>query len=282
MSRALKRIIIFAVNFPANHLSEKVYVRYIMLLSRVCGFIKPPYLSAYSSFYLREAPNVILHKVNYGKTTITFQSGFRINRFLKGFNNAGKALWHRYRIEELTSGELPSAILDVGANIGEFSLYANEKFRGAVKILAIEPDPVARACLRKNLGTSEVLTEEVGVSSDSSIKEFFLKTSSADSSLHAPIGNSTKTHIQLKRLDQLIADHSLVGPILIKMDTEGHEPEALLGASGAIKHIKWISVDTGPERSGRRTTEQVIKVLSEYGFDQIQVFNSDILTAKRR
>lgn len=278
----LKQLKIFAINFPINHVSENNYVLYIMLLSRVYRFGKPAHLSNYSRFRICGKLSANLHQVNYGGKSITFQSGYRINRFLKGFDNAGKALWDRYRIEELTAGEIPSAILDVGANIGEFSLYANKKFGNSVKILAIEPDPIASACLKNNLNSTEIVIQEVGVSDNSSIQEFFLKTTSADSSLHNPIGDSLKIRVELKRIDQLISENSLVGPILIKMDTEGHEPEALLGASGAINDVKWIAVDTGPERSGKRTTEQVVKVLSDFGFNKIQVSTSDMLIATRK
>ena len=282
MLNSLKKLKIHAINFPINHLSEINYVRYIMLLSRVYRFRKSPYLFNYSRFFTNGKLRANLHRVSYGENSITFQSGYRINRFLKGFDNAGKALWDRYRIEELTLGEIPSAILDVGANIGEFSLYANKKFGNSVKILAIEPDPIASACLKNNLNSTEIVIQEVGVSNNSGSQEFFLKTSSADSSLHNPMGDSLKIRVELKRIDQLISENSLAGPILIKMDTEGHEPEALLGASGAIDDVKWIAVDTGPERSGKRTTEQVMKVLSDFGFNKIHVSSSDILIATRK
>ena len=184
--------------------------------------------------------------------------------------------------QSLAHGTDVGILVDVGANIGEFSLYANKRFGNSVKILAIEPDPIASECMKNNLNLTEIVIQEVGVSSNSSIQEFFLKTTSADSSLHSPIGDSLKIRVELKRIDQLISENSLVGPILIKMDTEGHEPEALLGASGAIDAVKWIAVDTGPERSGKRTTEQVIKVLLDFGFNKIHVSSSDILIATRK
>ena len=86
----------------------------------------------------------------------------------------------------------------------------------------------------------------------------------------------------LKKIDQLILKNRLKGPILIKMDTEGHEPEALEGMSKEIKKVKWVSIDTGPERSGNRTTDQVVKILSKYGFTQIKISNEDIVTARRK
>ena len=141
---------------------------------------------------------------------------------------------------------------------------------------------MVNTCLKNNLNSTDIVIQEVGVSNNSGVQEFFLKTTSADSSLHNPIGDSLKIRVELKRIDQLISENSLAGPILIKMDTEGHEPEALLGASGAIDDVKWIAVDTGPERSGKRTTEQVVKVLSDFGFNTIQVSTSDMLIATRK
>ena len=246
------------------------------------SMFKRNYVSKYLTFPSKNISNFYLHRVSFGKSLIFFQSEFRISRFIKGFENAGKRMWERYQIDQLIGSEIPSAVLDVGANIGEFSYYANRKFKGEVKIIAIEPDLLALECLWINLNNSKIIIEPVAVSNKEGTQQFFLKTASADSSLHDPTGDSIKTKVMLKKIDQLILKNRLKGPILIKMDTEGHEPEALKGISKEIKKVKWVSIDTGPERSGNRTTEQVVKILSKYGFTQIKISNEDIVTASRK
>jgi FkbM family methyltransferase len=279
MFKTAKQFRNFFINFPILFLTEKSYVRFVMFISRVYGIIYKPYLTNYASFYQKNKIDFELHQVKFGNSEIVFQSGYRINRFVKGLDGAGKGLWDRYHIDKLIGDSRPAAILDVGSNIGEFALYADKKFNGQVKIIAIEPDLVAVACLEHNLKQTGITIENVAVSEKVGTQQFFLKTTSADSSLHNPKGDSISVEVVVKRIDQIIKEQYLVGPILIKMDTEGYEPEALVGAIDAIKEIKWISVDTGPERSGERTTSQVSKILTDYGFDKIHVYKSDILTA---
>ena len=279
--KALVSLKILIINRPAFHFSGKKYVRFILYVSRMHSIFKKNYLSKYSTFPSKNISNFYLHRVSFGKSLIFFQSEFRISRFMKGFENSGKRIWERYQIDQLIGSEIPSAVLDVGANIGEFSYYANKKFGGEVKIIAIEPDLLALECLRLNLNDSKIIIESVAVSESEGNKQFSLKTATADSSLHEPTGDSIKTKVMLKKIDKLILKNRLKGPILIKMDTEGHEPESLKGISKEIKKVKWVSVDTGPERSGNRTTEQVVKILSDYGFTKIKIYKEDLVTARR-
>jgi FkbM family methyltransferase len=280
--KALAHLKNLIINRPAFYLSRKKYVRYILFVSRMHSMFKRNYVSKYLTFPSKKISNFYLHRVSFGKSLIFFQSEFRISRFIKGFENAGKRMWDRYQIDQLIGSEIPSAVLDVGANIGEFSYYANRKFKEEVKIIAIEPDLLALECLRLNLNNTKIIIEPVAVSNKEGTQQFFLKTATADSSLHDPTGDSIKTKVMLKKIDQLILKNRLKGPILIKMDTEGHEPEALEGMSKEIKKVKWVSIDTGPERSGNRTTDQVVKILSKYGFTQIKISNEDIVTARRK
>ena len=269
------------VNRPAFYLSGRKYAEYILFIGRVHSLLNKKHISSYSIFPSKNIPNFDLHSVKFGKTTIYFQSAYRISRFLKGFENAGKRMWNRYEIDKLIGAEVPSAILDIGANIGEFAFYSNKRFKEQIKIIAVEPDCIALECLEKNLMETSILIEPVAASNKKVTQEFFIKTATADSSLHNPHGDSIRTVVGLQRIDKIIKNHRLKGPILIKMDTEGHEPEALLGLSEALNEVKWISIDTGPERSGARTTEQVVKILSNFGFTQIQVSKQDIVTASR-
>jgi len=278
---ALTYIKNLVINRPAFYLSGKKYVRYILFIGRLNNVFDRKYISKYSTFPSKKISKFYLHRIIFGKSTIFFQSEFRISRFIRGFDNAGKRMWDRFQIDQLIGAEIPSAILDIGSNIGEFALYSSNKFKGKVKIIAVEPDLLALECLEHNLKNSKVLIEPVAVSNKKGTQHFYLKTATADSSLHNPTGRSIKTKVTLKKIDQLISKNRLTGPILIKMDTEGHEPEALKGISKEIKKVKWVSIDTGPERSGNRTTEQVVKILSDYGFTKIKVYKEDLVTARR-
>ena len=107
------------------------------------------------------------------------------------------------------------------------------------------------------------------------------KPASADSSFHTPAGDSLEINVATSTLDSIIDRYGLGAPILIKMDCEGHEPEALLGLIVNVHKVKWIAIDTGPERLGKSTTNEVLKILTQSGFAEITKYKSNIVTAVR-
>ena len=169
LNRLLKNYII---NKPTLFLSESLYVRYIVCLSALISAFTNLKIESYSKMSAEKFPLFYIHKITIGKKQIKFQNGFRINRFMKGFEFAGQRMWRRYNIDEIIGQEIPKAVLDVGANIGEFSYYANTVFFGASKIIAIEPDPVALNCIRYNLQETSISIEPIAVSNKSHTSKF--------------------------------------------------------------------------------------------------------------
>ena len=271
----------YIVNKPAFFLPESLYVAYIVFISTLISVFTKLRIENYSKFSAENFPLFFIYKIEVGKKQIMFQNGFRISRFIKGFDFAGKRLWSRYKIDEMLGQDTPQAVLDVGANIGEFSFYANTVFSGESKIISIEPDPVALNCIRFNLQETSISIEPIAVSNKSYISKFYLKPATADSGFHTPIGDSLEINIATSTLDSIIDKYGLEFPILIKMDCEGHEPEALLGLISNVDKVKWISVDTGPERLGKSTTSEVLKILTQGGFNKITTDESNIVTAVR-
>jgi len=46
-------------------------------------------------------------------------------------------MWNRYKIDELLCGIEPRTIIDIGANIGEFSYYTDKKYLEELKYLLL-------------------------------------------------------------------------------------------------------------------------------------------------
>jgi len=271
----------YIINKPAFFLSESFYVRYIIFISTLRAVFTNLRIQNYTKISLVKFPQFFIHKITVGKKQIMFQNGFRISRFIKGFETAGQRMWRRYNIDVIIGKENPKAVLDVGANIGEFSYYANSLFSGELKIIAIEPDPVVLECIRFNLQETRICIEPIAVSNNSNTSKFYLKSATADSSFHIPEGDSVEITVAKSTLDSIIDKYGLEFPILVKMDCEGHEPEALLGLITNVHKVKWISIDTGPERFGNSTTNEVLKILNQSGFTDITTHNSNIVTAVR-
>jgi len=134
----------YLINKPVSWMSSSTYVNYIMLLS---GFR----LKSYSKSLSDKSSIFFIYQVTHNNHKIFFQSAIRINRFIKGFEHAGRRMWNRYKIDELLRDIEPRTIIDIGANIGEFSYYADKKCLGKAKIFAFDPDPITKQCFENNL-----------------------------------------------------------------------------------------------------------------------------------
>jgi len=269
------------INKPATWFSEFVYIRYIILISRLLNSNSHLKISNYKLFSSKSFSNFKIHAITTKNKNIYFQSGIRISRFMKGFNHAGRRMWDRYQVDKLLNGEVPSNIIDVGANIGEFSLYASNKYGENIKIIAIEPDPIALECIKNNLHNSGIIINERALSDKPGKRKFYLKTESADSSFYQPNGSSQTYEVLVSTLNVVFDENNLTGSTLLKIDAEGHEPEVLLGGEKVLEDIKWITIDAGPERLGETTINQVVEILSRNDFSSINVLASNIVIAKR-
>ena len=262
------------INKPASWFSSSVYVNYIIFLS---GFR----LKSYSKFVAKNYSNFFIHQIIYDKHQIFFQSATRISRFLKGFEHAGKRMWDRYKVDKLIGNTEPKTIIDIGSNIGEFSYYANKKYLTKVKIFAFDPDPITKQCFENNLAGVDISFNMLALSNKLGEEDFYLKTDSADSSLHKPNGVSIKVKTKITTLDSFFNNLELQQPVLLKMDAEGHEPEVLLGGVATLKHINWVSIDAGLERYGKSTSIEVARILIEQGFGEVNISDTHLVTGKK-
>jgi FkbM family methyltransferase len=262
------------INKPASWMPSGMYVSYVIVLSRFK-------LKYYSKTVSEKFSDFFIHQVTHNNQLIFFQSTVRINRFIRGFEHAGKRMWNRYKIDELLCGVEPRTIIDIGANIGEFSFYAHKKYLEKVEIFTFDPDPITKECIDNNLVGINASINLVALSNKSGEEDFYLKTESADSSLHEPFGESVKIKTKIITLDSFFNNLELRQPVLLKMDTEGHEPEVLLGGIATLKHINWVSIDAGLERYGKSTSNDVARILVEQGFSEVNISDTHLVTGKK-
>ncbi|MEH0294211.1 FkbM family methyltransferase [Agrobacterium sp. CCNWLW71] len=191
----------------------------------------------------------------------------RLNLYKNGLDSRIRQLLWDYRIEEtiLRPGDV---IVDVGANNGEFGIWATE--RGA-RYFGFEPDPVAFAALKRNVSTQQVF--ECALSNTEEIQSFFLATSEADSSLFKPQNATNEIKVKTLKFDT-IASTFIKEPFirLLKVEAEGMEPEVLQGAADNIHRVEYVAVDAGPERGGESTAVSVLNFLHERNFEILDCF----------
>lgn len=138
-----------------------------------------------------------------------------------------------------------SYIIDVGAHTGSYSLTAYLANVNSV-VISIEPHVFNVARLMLNLKANNFKTTNIvngAISNKNEISTFSIKTKLDYLSSGGSLGkkdNALTTNVMSYTLDQLIPLQSHKNVSLIKIDTEGHEPECLEGS----KNILSLSMPT--------------------------------------
>jgi FkbM family methyltransferase len=128
-------------------------------------------------------------------------------------------------------------VLDAGANVGVFTRKALAA--GASKVIAIEPGPENLECLRRTfaaeIADGRVVIYPKGVWDKEDILKLSVDpASSAKDSFVRPIENAQVIEAPLTTIDNLVAELHLPRVDFIKMDIEGAERKAVVGAKGTI------------------------------------------------
>lgn len=155
-----------------------------------------------------------------------------------------------------------AAILDVGANAGEFAFVAG---RYGARIFCIEPDPKVFACLAANIaGLEGASAHELVIWKESGEIDFGLAPDRADSSVFAE--GAARVKRRAVTLADFAREQGLARAYLLKCDAEGAEPEVLEGAGDFLAAIRFVALDTGPERNGQPTDRACAEILARAGF----------------
>jgi FkbM family methyltransferase len=128
-------------------------------------------------------------------------------------------------------------VLDAGANVGVFTRKA--LWAGASKVIAIEPAPENLECLRRNfvseIADGRVILYPKGVwDKDDVLKLRVDANNSARDTFVREIENAQFIEAPLTTIDKLVAELRLPKVDFIKMDIEGAERRAVIGARNTI------------------------------------------------
>ena len=128
-------------------------------------------------------------------------------------------------------------VLDIGANIGNFSLIAASLVGAQGQVLAFEPDPTNYGLLKKNIRLnqqSQILPVQVALSNESSEGFLYLNADNlGDHQLFAKDNDREKVKISIKRGDDALPSR-MISVNFIKIDTQGSEFHALQGLATTI------------------------------------------------
>ncbi len=171
-----------------------------------------------------------------------------------------------------------NSIVDGGANVGQFARAASSAFPGC-PIYSFEPLPEVAEKLRKNLAdipehrvfemalgntAGEI---EMGRCSDDQSSSILARAEYAGSLLEGTSDAGTQ-RVRIGRLDEVLREHEIVPPLLIKLDLQGYELEALRGATEILKSASHVLVETVFTKvyEGEPHFEEIWCFLREHGF----------------
>ncbi len=125
-------------------------------------------------------------------------------------------------------------VVDVGAHLGTFALYALKKEAGHVVML--EPEPKNIACLE------QTFARQIEAGRVSLVKAAAWHTPGvlhfAGDGLVGHVDEQGPLEVRAVRIDDLLSELGLSRIDFIKMDIEGAEPDALRGAEESLKRDK--------------------------------------------
>jgi len=129
-------------------------------------------------------------------------------------------------------------VIDIGANIGYYTLMFAKLVGDTGKIYSFEPDPRNFLILEKNIrinGYNNIILEKKAVSNKLGKSTFYVNENSAGSSIHKPNNYAAnEIYVDLITLDNYFEVNSII-PDFIKMDIEGHELNALKGMESILQ-----------------------------------------------
>lgn len=133
--------------------------------------------------------------------------------------------------------------LDVGANIGVYSVYLAGNVPSLGKVFAFEPSPASYDLLRQNcemVAAPTILTQQVALSDEKGAAQFtlFNPTSGANALIDTmerdDMGDEV-IKVPTQRLDNFM--ESMSGKVIaIKIDVEGHELNVLSGSTSLLQN----------------------------------------------
>lgn len=178
-------------------------------------------------------------------------------------------------------------VVDVGANVGQFTLIALRTLPGAT-IHAFEPLPEA-ACQfeRVTSGQDRARLHRLALGAVETTLPIHVTARADSSSLLVPTLQSEVypgTHevgehtVRVMPLDRVLTPADIQGPALLKIDVQGYEMQVVEGCKSLLQQFDWIFAELSFVElyAGQALAHEVILWLSAQGFRLDGVYVSDM------
>jgi len=181
-------------------------------------------------------------------------------------------------IEEYVRTVLPkdAVVLDIGANLGSFSLYVCSCGISCREVVAFEPVLETFKKLQANVGRYgfPVRTERLALGaaeSDRVIMDVYADSPATAAVSRVPaMAGVTKVTTKMTTLDRFVEEHDISSVDLAKLDVEGSELEVIRGAEGTIREgrLKAVCLEVCPSNLVRFgcSSKRLYQTLHDLGY----------------
>lgn len=238
---------------------------------------------------MRRIINNIKHHINwfsyYTSKLKSYQSGFVFKYYSGKEVEVPQRMMHTYKecfFDETYFKGMPrnliatpiNTIVDIGANVGYFSLFMLNNFPKA-SVYSYEPIPMNFALLSKyaqlnkhfdwhafNCAVTKPGVEAITLNYDK--KDSF----STSASVFADTSNQDSIQVQAKSLATIIEDNNLSQIDFLKIDCEGAEYEILYNASEEVfSKTRLIAIETHTGKAPNETNKALADYLENKGYN---------------
>ena len=163
--------------------------------------------------------------------------------------------------------------VDVGANVGYFSLLASKLVGEEGSVVAIEPCPGAFRFLQENVklnSLQNVSALQVAASDhEGELQLYWGDRGTAKATVVSSVAEerhfASSSRVHTLPLSRILSEREIRGARVIKIDFEGHEAEVLLGMVPILDRCRndlEIAVEMTPSALQQRSTAEVLRPLT--------------------
>lgn len=174
-------------------------------------------------------------------------------------------LKNKYSLPGFVEVEDGDVVVDVGAFVGAFSLYASDL---ASRVVAIEPGPDTYQCLATNVSHRDnVVTKHCAISDDPGESTLNLSNDPSDNSLIDVDSEDAGRGevVPVRTLDDVLSHLGVEKVDFLKADAEGLEPEMVRSIEKTP--VSKFAIDCSAERYGEDTVDEVTEILESRGYE---------------
>ena len=175
-------------------------------------------------------------------------------------------------------GVRPRTVIDVGANVGQFSVAAARLFDD-VTIHCFEPLPACLEALRRNvrkLPNVTVYPIALGASEGAGVLQV---NSHSHSSSLLPLAEAHRmafpkarevdtVDVAVSTLDHVLRGIELIPPVMLKLDVQGYEAQTIRGAINTLRRVDYLVCEASLKLmyDGETLFIELVRLMEAHGF----------------